>query len=116
VTEYKMHTTPDGFLTRNDTEFMARVVELLMSKDPELDPRLEHTGGGVFCIHVRVAASQREVFWGTADGFWGGETHLPDGELDDHNHVFTSIPDDSQNVEAVAGEITRHAALLVTTA
>jgi hypothetical protein len=96
-----MQATQDGFLTDDDTERLERVVLSLQLNAPTLHARLDHTGGGVFCIYTRIGSDERYLYWGTADGVWGAEAHEPDGEVAAGGHVATDLPADADVNEIV---------------
>jgi hypothetical protein len=96
-----MHTTPDGFVTADDTEFMAEVARLLNGKDPSLDASVWHTGGGIFCISMDLKDIGRNLCWGTADAVWACDVNDLDGDHLDET-LRSEASSESKDAQAVA--------------
>lgn len=90
----------------NPTGITGQVAEKLTEQG--IPAYSHHTGGNLFCVVVEGA--EVDFWFGNSLDVWAGDTFTKDGEFIDgeygeSNPLETSIPSDSQDVEAIAAAI-----------
>jgi len=81
---------------------MGEVARRLEELDPALEARVEHTGGGIFCIQTELGDG-RFLNWGTELPMWTAD--LCDADGDYLESVPADVPADTPDAGAVAGAI-----------
>lgn len=83
----------------NNLSILERVAEALRSRGE--DARLEHTGGGIYCIRLPIRGGEW-MYWGTSDEEWGCDIYK--GEEYDRSETLEGV-----FVTAAAADIDRAA-------